>query len=98
MQELMSMNHHLLGSLGVGHDSLDDIFRTATACGQACKLTGAGGGGLALIWVNPQSDEEVIVLLKKQLTTKGFICWETMLGVKGVEVAEKYSLTASVFN
>jgi expansin (peptidoglycan-binding protein) len=57
---LMTMNHHLLNAVGVGHPALTALVETAAAAryahagsgekrGFACKLTGAGGGGCAII-------------------------------------------------
>ena len=39
LTSLVDMNHDLLASLGVSHPALTNH--------QACKLTGAGGGGCA---------------------------------------------------
>jgi mevalonate kinase len=44
----MSVNHHLLGALGVGHRSLDDIYYISQELQMYTKLTGAGGGGCAI--------------------------------------------------
>lgn len=82
------MNHWLLASLGVSHGSLDDICRIADSHRQASKLTGAGGGGLAFIWLNPKCPEEEIKTLQEELLQKQFISWLTRLGVKGVQVEE----------
>lgn len=62
---LMTMNHHLLNAVGVGHPALTALVEAAAAAryvqagsgaegqqqerGFACKLTGAGGGGCAII-------------------------------------------------
>ena len=53
LQELLSVNHHLLNALGVGHSSLDKAFHIAHDNGLMCKTTGAGGGGCALVLVSP---------------------------------------------
>lgn len=61
----MVMNHHLLNASGVGHPALTAVVEAAAAAGAgvlagagagaggfpgfACKLTGAGGGGCAII-------------------------------------------------
>jgi len=46
---LFNINHNLLCALGVSHPSLDTIVAEANKAGFPSKLTGAGGGGCALI-------------------------------------------------
>lgn len=48
-QELVRMNQCLLNCLGVGHTSLDQVAALAASQGFSAKLTGAGGGGCALL-------------------------------------------------
>lgn len=43
--ELMSENHRLLNSLGVGHPALDELISACEGLSYGAKLTGAGGGG-----------------------------------------------------
>ncbi|XP_032790380.2 mevalonate kinase [Daphnia magna] len=88
IQELLSTNHWLLASMGVSHPSLDEIHRLARAHGQAGKLTGAGGGGLAYVWLNPNCSDDQVNALQHQLTLGNFTCWPTRLGVKGVHIEE----------
>lgn len=59
----MTMNHHLLCGVGVGHPALTAVVEAAAAAtttkksssssgsssGFAAKLTGAGGGGCAIV-------------------------------------------------
>lgn len=45
----MTLNHHLLCSLGVGHNSLTKVVEMAQSMDLHCKLTGAGGGGCAVV-------------------------------------------------
>jgi mevalonate kinase len=45
----MQKNHELLNQVGVGHEALDNVVRAARDQGFACKLTGAGGGGCAIV-------------------------------------------------
>ena len=47
------MNQHLLNALGVGHAALDRVYALARERGLAAKLTGAGGGGCAIVLVPP---------------------------------------------
>jgi len=53
LSELINMNQNLLNALGVGHPALDAICATASKWGQAAKLTGAGGGGCAIVVLDP---------------------------------------------
>jgi hypothetical protein len=55
--ELMAMNHGLLCAVGVGHPALSAVVAEAADAGFACKLTGAGGGGCAII-LSPVPYEE----------------------------------------
>jgi mevalonate kinase len=55
---LVETNQHLLRAVGVSHPSLDYICETVrrVAPGQAAaKLTGAGGGGCAMVLLRPDT-------------------------------------------
>jgi mevalonate kinase len=67
---------------------LDEIHRLARAHDQAGKLTGAGGGGLAFVWISPTCSDEQMNALQRQLTLRNYTCWPTRLGVKGVQIEE----------
>lgn len=45
----MDINHHLLNALGVGHSALTQVISIAAAADCHAKLTGAGGGGCAIV-------------------------------------------------
>lgn len=89
-QELLTMNHWLLASLGVSHATLDDIQRIAQTNGQAAKLTGAGGGGLAFVWLDPNCSEQQLNALKAKLQSNDppYKFWPARLGVKGLEIQQ----------
>ena len=53
MQELFSINHHLLNALGVGHPALDKACAIAQKFGLGAKLMGGGGGGCAIALIPP---------------------------------------------
>lgn len=76
--------------MGVSHPSLDEIHRLARDHGQAGKLTGAGGGGLAYVWLDPKCSEDQVNALQRELTLGNFTCWPTRLGVKGVQIEETH--------
>lgn len=89
--ELVEMNQSLLNCLGVGHPRLDRVAEIAALHGLAAKLTGAGGGGCALLLchVGPQngvgaSGEAKSLAVCKQLEEEGFLYWEVDLGCPGV--------------
>lgn len=86
VRRLLTMNHWLLAALGVSHPTLDSIVQKAAEHGQAAKLTGAGGGGLALIWIDPQATDAAVVTLQQQLKSQGWNSWNARLGVPGVSI------------
>lgn len=43
------MNHHLLNALDVSHERLDQIHKLAKKYHFSSKITGAGGGGCAIV-------------------------------------------------
>ncbi|KAJ1722995.1 Mevalonate kinase [Coemansia erecta] len=78
------LNHGLLCALGVGHPALDLVCRVA---GQRCmpaKLTGAGGGGCALVLVPAEADEQAVAEVTGELVAAGFACYPTVVGGPGV--------------
>ncbi|XP_030040227.2 mevalonate kinase [Manduca sexta] len=86
LAELWDMNHCLLAALGVSHPSLETIRAAARAKGLACKLTGAGGGGYAMVLIPPSTPRSTIDSLTGQLLEHGFRVSETRLGGRGVSV------------
>ncbi|CAH0402876.1 unnamed protein product [Chilo suppressalis] len=86
LAELWEMNHWLLGALGVSHPSLETIHAAARARGLACKLTGAGGGGYAMVLIPPSTPRSTVDGLTGQLLELGFRVTETRLGGPGVSL------------
>ncbi|RUS20310.1 ribosomal protein S5 domain 2-type protein [Endogone sp. FLAS-F59071] len=48
IQDLIDLNHWLLGAIGVSHPALEKIREVTAQFGLRTKLTGAGGGGCAM--------------------------------------------------
>ena len=47
------MNQQLLNAIGVGHKTLTQVCGIAQERGMGAKLTGAGGGGCAIVLIPP---------------------------------------------
>ncbi|HVZ33482.1 MAG TPA: mevalonate kinase [Polyangiaceae bacterium] len=63
----MSQNHQLLAELGVSTAKLDRVCRDALESGAlGAKLTGAGGGGCAVILVTPPRAAHVLAMLERR--------------------------------
>ncbi|GBP62935.1 Mevalonate kinase [Eumeta japonica] len=86
LAELWEMNHCLLSALGVSHPALERIRAAAGARRLACKLTGAGGGGYAMILIPPYTSRSSVDSLTSQLLESGFRVKETTLGGSGVRL------------
>ena len=76
----------MLNSIGVGHPNLDAIHSIAQQHGFACKLTGAGGGGCAIILLDMNTNQDQIKCLQNELLTKGFTSWKAVFGGEGVKI------------
>jgi mevalonate kinase len=81
---LMSLNHHLLGALGVGHPALDAVCEAVAKRGCWGKLTGAGGGGCALTLLPQNLSAPARSALIEELQGMGFKCYSSALGGPGV--------------
>jgi mevalonate kinase len=83
----MTNAHALLGCVGVGHRSLDQVKNIANSLGiQGCKLTGAGGGGCAVIVPRRNVAQEIEESLIQQLEACGCEVFATSLGATGLTV------------
>ncbi|EGG13856.1 mevalonate kinase [Cavenderia fasciculata] len=85
---MIDMNHSLLtGCFGVGHSTLDKIATIARLHGVHAKLTGAGGGGCAIVLLRYDMTEGEVSRLRESLKEAGgFESWEATIGDKGVQV------------
>lgn len=85
--KLFEINNGLLKTIGVSHPTLESIFHISNRNGFSSKLTGAGGGGYAIIILPPNYREsENFRKLKGDLTGAGFETIETVVGGSGVSV------------
>lgn len=102
---LIRMNHQLLHALGVSHASLDCVVDVVQRVAQqmdsgdnrvttnvaAAKLTGAGGGGCAMVVLQPNLPKETVTKVSSQIRTAlekqrdwNFSCFSSTVGGAGV--------------
>lgn len=88
LETLVAMNNNLLRAIDVSHPELEKIFAAAERHGFKAKLSGAGGGGFAMILLGPEEQwtERGYERLKKDLVEQKFELIETKLGGVGFEV------------
>ncbi|XP_059616731.1 uncharacterized protein LOC132261780 [Phlebotomus argentipes] len=86
LENLVSMNNNLLRSLGVSHPALEKIFMIAEKYGFHAKLSGAGGGGFAMILLPSWNIHEMknFRQLKDDLEKSDFQWILTGLGGEGL--------------
>ncbi len=83
--ELMYENHLLLKKLNLSCKELDIIVETAIDLGAyGAKMTGAGGGGSAIVLAS----EDYLHYLKKEFEKQGFFSQVRYVGVGGVRKEE----------
>lgn len=72
----------------MSHSCLDEIHHLASTNGLACKITGAGGGGCALVYL-PTHHTTIIEKkneVQEGVRRRGMDVFETKVGVDGVSV------------
>ncbi|XP_046353804.2 mevalonate kinase-like [Haliotis rufescens] len=84
LEDLIDINQHHLGALCVNHPALEEIVRTAAKYGLHAKLTGAGGGGCAFIFIKPDTPLTTLADIKSEFASQKLSCWETSVGSPGV--------------
>lgn len=87
LKMFFSVNNNLLRSIGVSHPVLEKIFTIAETNNFSCKLTGAGGGGYAIIllpinYLNNPDYSKMCQLLEKS----GFEYINTTVGGSGLTI------------
>uniref|UniRef100_A0A023ESL4 Mevalonate kinase n=1 Tax=Aedes albopictus TaxID=7160 RepID=A0A023ESL4_AEDAL len=86
LRTLVAVNNNLLRAIGVSHLSLEKVFQLAESSGFDAKLTGAGGGGCALVFLpKDYENRKEFGQLKEKLTAAGFSWMVTNIGGRGVE-------------
>ncbi|KTW27982.1 mevalonate kinase [Pneumocystis carinii B80] len=82
---LMRINHDLLCALGVGHQKFNEIIKITNDYNIGwTKLTGAGGGGCAIILLREELNAKNIHEFELLLESNGFEVYKVVLGDKGV--------------
>ncbi|GAB0097097.1 Mevalonate kinase [Sergentomyia squamirostris] len=86
LENLISMNNNLLRCLGVSHPALEKIFVIAEQYGFHAKLSGAGGGGFAMILLPSWNIQDMknFRQLKDDLEKNNFQWILTGLGGEGL--------------
>ncbi|KAK1623302.1 mevalonate kinase [Colletotrichum phormii] len=84
---LIRKNQSLLIRLNVSHPSLDRVEHLAeTARIGWTKLTGAGGGGCAIVLLRLDVSDNDIRAFERDIKKEGFVKYEVVLGAPGVAV------------
>lgn len=87
LERLFRINNDLMKAVGVSHPKLEEIFAIASRNGFASKLTGAGGGGYAIILLKDNyKNMESFVKLCEELKASNFYIQETTVGGEGVNI------------
>ncbi|KAI9179663.1 Mevalonate kinase [Blastocladiella emersonii ATCC 22665] len=85
LNDLIRVNQSLLAAIDVSHPTLEQIIATAAKHGLAAKLTGAGGGGCVLTYLDPALDDAAVPeTLRGELEAAGFATFRTQVGGQGV--------------
>ncbi|KAG0671544.1 Mevalonate kinase [Maudiozyma exigua] len=93
--QLVRINHGLLVSLGVSHPGLEIIrnLTTELQVGET-KLTGAGGGGCALTFLNNSASEQDVAQFRDTLNQRyDYQTFETTLGGIGCSLLDLNQIT-----
>lgn len=88
VQDLIKINQSLLCALGVSHPTLDQICSIAAKTGTYAKLTGAGGGGYAIVLLPPRLPQPRITTLQAELKANGYESTFALMGGAGVILEE----------
>lgn len=84
LEALIDVNQGILNAIGVGHNALDLVVKISRCYNFHAKLTGAGGGGCAITFLNSDTHEENPDALRADLFEAGFDCFDAKIGAAGV--------------
>ncbi|KAJ3110857.1 hypothetical protein HDU96_006221 [Phlyctochytrium bullatum] len=87
LKELIEVNHNLLNACDVGHPKIEEVRRVLSSKGLASKLTGAGGGGCILSFLDSSVSSLEISKVVTVLEGSGFACYKTKIACPGVQAA-----------
>lgn len=87
LSELVTVNNNLLRAIGVSHPRLEKVFNIAECFGFNAKLTGAGAGGCAFVFL-PQNYEKLENYTKMcdALKADNYEVMATIIGGRGVDL------------
>uniref|UniRef100_T1K826 Mevalonate kinase n=1 Tax=Tetranychus urticae TaxID=32264 RepID=T1K826_TETUR len=83
LKTMVEMNQYLLNCIGAGHTAIDDALATARKYGFQGKLTGAGGGGCVLIFIE-DAPEELVENVLIDLNHGGFQAQAVQINCPGI--------------
>ena len=87
MKELFKLNHGMLISVGVGHSNISHIDSICAKYDlNGFKLTGAGGGGCAILPLDADTENNArLDNVKQVLTRNGYNYFITQIGKSGLD-------------
>ncbi|KAG8923460.1 cystathionine beta-lyase [Tulasnella sp. 408] len=90
LESLIDENHAHLVTLGVSHPALEKIREVTAERGLHAKLTGAGGGGCAVVLLPDAIADKSLNELVQALEKEGFEAYTTSVGGGGLGIMSPY--------
>jgi len=84
LKELIALNHGMLRTLGVSHESIEAALKVLHSFGFKGKLTGAGCGGCLFALIAPDCDNDTVTSAVESIENAGYECWKAAIGCNGV--------------
>lgn len=88
IKELFQQNQNLLKQLGVSTNEIDEIIEKLYENNLAGKITGAGGGGCLIAFIDSLTKEQILNMLKEKRIKEIYF---VECGVDGLRREEKFS-------